>query len=44
MNKKATVSFNATTTIKRSEFGLGQYVPAVSDAVELKIVASFEKQ
>lgn len=44
MNKKNTVAFNATTTIKRSEFGLGNYVPMVSDAVELKIVASFEKQ
>lgn len=29
--------FTATTTLKRSEFGLGYGVPVVSDAVDLKI-------
>lgn len=43
MSGKETVGFGATTTIKRSDFGLGAYVPVVGDAVELKIVAAFEK-
>jgi polyisoprenoid-binding protein YceI len=33
-----TVGFDATTTIKRSEFGLGKYVPEVGDDVEIQIV------
>jgi len=37
MTKKAAIGFNATTTIKRSDFGLGAYVPAVSDEVQLRI-------
>jgi len=43
MSKKETVGFSATTTIKRSDFGLGYAVPVVGDVVELKIVAAFEK-
>lgn len=43
-SKKLTVSFNGTTTIKRSDFGIGAAVPLVGDEVELKIVAAFEKQ
>jgi len=43
MSKKETVGFSAITTIKRSDFGLGYGVPMVGDAVELKIVAAFEK-
>lgn len=43
MNKKETVGFAATGVIKRSDFGLGKYAPMVSDEVELKIVAAFEK-
>jgi polyisoprenoid-binding protein YceI len=43
MSKKETVGFHATTTIKRSEFGIGAFIPMVSDAVELKITAAFEK-
>ncbi len=43
MNKKETVGFAATGIIKRSDFGLGKYAPMVSDEVELKIVAAFEK-
>lgn len=43
MNKKLNVGFTASTTIKRSEFGLGKYVPVVADEVELRIVAAFEK-
>ncbi|RVT40789.1 YceI family protein [Sphingobium algorifonticola] len=43
MQKKETVGFAATGVIKRSDFGLGKYAPMVSDEVELKIVAAFEK-
>ena len=35
--KRAAVGFDATTTVKRSEFGLGNYVPNVSDEVSLRI-------
>ncbi len=30
-------SFETTTTLKRSEFGLGNYVPQVSDKVQVRI-------
>ena len=43
-NKKATVGFEAETTIRRSDFGITYAIPAVSDAVELTIHAAFEKQ
>jgi polyisoprenoid-binding protein YceI len=43
MDDKENVGFHATTTIKRSDFGMGAFVPLVSDAVELKITAAFEK-
>jgi polyisoprenoid-binding protein YceI len=32
-----TVGFEATTTIKRSDFGLGKYVPQVGDEIEIRI-------
>jgi polyisoprenoid-binding protein YceI len=32
-----TVGFEATTTLKRSDFGLGAYVPQVSDEIKLQI-------
>lgn len=34
-----TVGFDATTTLKRSEFGLGKFVPQVSDEVPLHIIS-----
>lgn len=37
MAKRAAIGFDATATIKRSEFGLGNYVPNVSDEVALRI-------
>jgi polyisoprenoid-binding protein YceI len=37
MNKKPTCGANATTTIKRSEFGIIKYVPAVGDEVKITI-------
>lgn len=37
MTKQPSAGFNAITTIKRSDFGLGLYAPAVSDEVQLRI-------
>jgi len=37
MNKKQVCGANATTTIKRSDFGLSAYVPAVGDEVKISI-------
>lgn len=37
MTKAPTIGFDATTTLSRSEFGVGNYAPAVSDEVELRI-------
>lgn len=31
------IGFDATTTLKRSDFGLGLYAPKVSDAVDIRI-------
>ncbi|MBS1240420.1 MAG: hypothetical protein H6R45_1126 [Proteobacteria bacterium] len=42
-SQKETVSFKGTATINRSEFGLGNAVPLVSDAVKLTITVAFEK-
>lgn len=39
MNKKKTAGFSATTTIKRSEFGMNYGVPAVADDVQVAIEA-----
>ena len=43
MSKAQTVGFHATTTIKRSDFGMTYALPALGDAVELQIEAAFEK-
>lgn len=37
MAKRAAIGFDATATIKRSDFGVGKFVPNVSDEVELRI-------
>jgi polyisoprenoid-binding protein YceI len=37
MMKKASAGFDATTTIKRSEFGVDKYVPNVSDEIPVRI-------
>lgn len=42
-NKKATVGFSASTTIKRSDFDIMFGIPLVSDEVELEIHTAFEK-
>lgn len=43
MGGKENVGFKATTTIRRSEFGLGYGVPMVGDSVRLDISAAFQK-
>jgi polyisoprenoid-binding protein YceI len=42
-NKKATVGFQASTTINRSDWGMTYGIPLVTDAVRLKISVAFEK-
>lgn len=37
MSGQPTAGFDATTTLKRSDFGLGLYAPAVSDEVQIRI-------
>ncbi len=37
MSKQQSIGFDATATIKRSEFGMGMYAPAVSDDINLRI-------
>lgn len=44
MDQKLNFGFNGTATIKRSDFGLGAYAPAVSDEVRLDIHAAFAAQ
>ena len=34
-----TVGFEATTTLRRSDFGLGKYVPQVSDEIQLQLIS-----
>ncbi len=36
--------FSASTTIKRSEFGVGKYAPLIADDVTLNIEVEFEKK
>ncbi|ULU25511.1 YceI family protein [Dyella terrae] len=37
MMKVQTVGFDASTTLKRSDFGMGAYVPNVSDEIKVRI-------
>ena len=41
MSKKLNLGFSATTSIKRSDFGLGYAAPVVADQVDLIIHAAF---
>ncbi len=34
-----TIGFDGMTTLKRSDFGLGRYVPQVSDQIELHVIS-----
>jgi polyisoprenoid-binding protein YceI len=43
-DKKLAFGFAATTSIKRSDFGLTNSIPLVSDRVDLRINAGFEAQ
>jgi polyisoprenoid-binding protein YceI len=42
-SKVLTLGFHATGKVKRSDFGLGKYVPIVSDETTITISAAFEK-
>ncbi|TVV71310.1 YceI family protein [Sphingomonas solaris] len=44
MDKKANVGFEATTSVKRSDFGVSYGTALVSDVVPLKITVAFEKK
>jgi polyisoprenoid-binding protein YceI len=44
LNKKTTVGFEATGTLKRSEFGVKTYVPLIGDDLHLTIAGAFERQ
>ncbi len=37
MSKAQSIGFDATATLKRSDFGIGAYVPSVSDEVHVRI-------
>jgi len=37
MGKAPSIGFDATTTLKRSDFGVSAYVPNVSDEVHVRI-------
>lgn len=43
MGGKEGLGFEATGTIKRSDFGIAMGIPMVSDAVKLRIAAGFQK-
>src|SRR5882724_11899336 len=44
LDKAYTVGFEATGTIKRSDFGVTTYLPADGDEVQLSIAGAFEQQ
>ena len=41
IDKSYNVGFNATTSLKRSDFGVAAYVPLIGDEVTLRISAAF---
>lgn len=43
MTQKATIGFQGSATVKRSDFGIGYALPMVSDDVELNISIAFRK-
>ena len=43
LSKKVTVGFEATGTLKRSEFGVKTYVPLIGDDLHLTIAGAFER-
>ena len=44
IDKAYTVGFEATATLKRTDFGVSLYAPAVGDEVQLSIAGAFELQ
>jgi len=44
LDKAYTVGFEATGAIKRSDFGVTAYLPALGDEVQLNIAGAFEQQ
>lgn len=44
LSKTYTVGFEATGTLKRSEFGVKTYVPLIGDELHLTIAGAFEKR
>lgn len=42
-SKEIIIGFRATATVKRSDFGLGKYVPIVSDETHIVISVAFKK-
>ena len=44
MNKKEMCGFNATATLKRSDFGINTFLPAIGDEVSMDIEAEGYKQ
>lgn len=44
MSKAATVGFEATTSIKRSDYGMTFLLPGVGDQVDLRITAAFQRK
>lgn len=44
MSKAYTIGFDATGTLKRSDFGVTKYVPLIGDQVQIVISAPFEKK
>jgi polyisoprenoid-binding protein YceI len=44
LDKAYTVGFDATTTIRRSDYGVKTYVPLIGDEVAIRISAAFEKR
>jgi polyisoprenoid-binding protein YceI len=43
LSKAFTVGFNASTAVKRSDYGVKAYVPLVGDEVTIRISAAFEQ-
>jgi polyisoprenoid-binding protein YceI len=43
MGKKYTVGFDATTTLKRTDFGVSKFAPMIGDDVKVMISVPFEK-
>ena len=44
MTKAYTIGFDATGSLKRSDFGVTKYVPLIGDKVDIVISAPFEKK